>query len=703
MKRDRLSISLAVFAFFLPWQVKFILRNGVINGGQNNFLEIAVYGYFLALVVFVFFASYQMVLKKYWLKSFSRFNLALLLLILSLSLAIFFSPDYGLALSHFLYFFGGAALLFLSRFLKKEIRWELVLNTFLISCALSAILGIFQFSIQEVPEIKYLVAPHQVAEYAGESVLENNGARLLRAYGGLDHPNIFGGLMVVALILLIEKMLKIKSKEEWLALVFVFLIFIRKTTLLRSSLITLLLYVLLAIFYWKILGQALYISYGKGIFVAVDIFIIIFGAIFFLEILKDLNIIKNISYYISNISKDYRVQVILIAWFFECFLEGTAGFGTPAAVAVPLLVGLGITPIRALILGLLGNSTPGIFGAAGTPIKIGFSTLNVSAVPFYSALFNFVGILVPIFMIWIITKGRQNRKKEFFEALPFAIWSGILFLVPSFLTARYIGQEFPTIFGSIIGLFFAILSIKLKIFTPKNNLSLNENVGGVKTMSLSKSFLPYGLLVVLLILGKIILGKIGISMNLGFSHIFNLFNPGFIFIIAGSIIASIWKSKKIIILKSFKNAAKGAVLPFLIIASMLSMVQIMINSGNNMSGIPSAINLMAKTVEFSFLPFLAPLAGAFGAFMTGSVTTSNVMFGALFNTAALNMGFNTDIILSLLVVGASLGNMIALADILTAEAVIGEKNAERKIVKGVLAPCLICLFIVGVIGMVVLK
>ena len=163
------------------------------------------------------------------------------------------------------------------------------------------------------------------------------------------------------------------------------------------------------------------------------------------------------------------------------------------------------------------------------------------------------------------------------------------------------------------------------------------------------------------------------------------------------------KSKKIIILKSFKNAAKGAVLPFLIIASMLSMVQIMINSGNNMSGIPSAINLMAKTVEFSFLPFLAPLAGAFGAFMTGSVTTSNVMFGALFNTAALNMGFNTDIILSLLVVGASLGNMIALADILTAEAVIGEKNAERKIVKGVLAPCLICLFIVGVIGMVVLK
>lgn len=225
MKRDWLSIGLAVFAFFLPWQVKFILRNGVINGGQNNFLEIAIYGYFLALVVFVFFASYQMVLKKYWLKSFSRFNLVLLLLILSLFLAIFFSPDYGLALSHFLYFFAGIALLFLSRFFKKEIRWELVLNTFLISCALSAILGIFQFSIQQVPEIKYFVAHHQVSEMAGESVLENMNGRLLRAYGSFDHPNIFGGVMAIALLLVINRIFKVKNQKEWQVLIIAFILF----------------------------------------------------------------------------------------------------------------------------------------------------------------------------------------------------------------------------------------------------------------------------------------------------------------------------------------------------------------------------------------------------------------------------------------------------------------------------------------------
>jgi len=480
---------------------------------------------------------------------------------------------------------------------------------------------------------------------------------------------------------------------------FLFFLFIRKTTLLKTSIITLIVYTLLAIFYWKIVPQFLFFSYAKGTFVAIDIFIIIFGAIFFLEILKDLKIIKNISYYLSGISKDYRLQVILIAWFFECFLEGTAGFGTPAAIAVPLLVGLGIPPIRALVVGLLGNSIPGIFGAAGTPIKVGFATLNVASVPFYASLLNFVGFIVPVFMMWIITAGSTNRKKEFLEVLPFAIWSGFLFVGFSFLSLQIFGQEFPSIFGSIIGMIVAVLSIKLKIFVPKNTIVLNENNDDIKTMSAIKSFLPYIILVILLIVGKFILGKIGFPVGLGFKHIFNLFNPGIIFILVTLIVIVFWKSKKDTIYFSLKSAFKGAMIPFFVIAAMLSMVEIMKNSGNNISNIPSAINIIAKAIESNFLPFFAPFAGAFGSLLTGSVTASNVMFGTLFNTTALSSGFNQSIILALLVVGAGIGNMVALADILTAEAVLGEKNVERKILRGVLVPCLICLLIVGVVGM----
>ncbi len=483
-------------------------------------------------------------------------------------------------------------------------------------------------------------------------------------------------------------------------LVFLILLLVKKTPLLKTSVVTLVIYTVLAIFYWKILPNFLYISYGKGIFIAFDIFIIIFGAIFFLEILKDLKIIKNISYYLSKISKDYRIQIIIIAWFFSAFLEGTAGFGVPAAIAVPLLIGVGLPPIRALIVGLLGNSTPGVFGAAGTPIKVGMAGLNTAGVPYLAALLNSVGIIIPVFMLWVITKGRENRKKEFFDALPFALWSGIVFVVPSILAVS-LGQEFPSIMGSIIGLILIIISIKLKIFVPKTNLTLIEEKENPQTMSAFKSFLPYGILVALLILGKIILGKVGIPIFLGFKHTFNLFNPGFAFIIAGAAVALLWKSWKKIFTHSIKISFKGTIGPFLVIASMLAMVQVMINSGNNLSSIPSAINLIARGFETSLLPFITPFAGAFGGFMTGSVTVSNIMFGALFSTAATNLGMSVAVILSLAVVGAAAGNMIALADILTAEAVVGAENSERQILKGVFIPCFTYLLILGVIGLIV--
>ena len=225
MKKNWLTISLSFFAFVLPWQIKLILRNGEINGGQNNFLEIALFAFGLAALFFVFLAFRQMIIKKKWPEKNSKPNIFLLIFVLSLFFSIFFGADYSLSFSHFFYFFTGAALLFFAQLFQKEINWRLVVKAFLFSCFLSALLGIFQFTIQEVPEIKYLVAPHQVSEYAGESVLENNGQRLLRAYGGFDHPNIFGGVMVIALLLIIDKLIKAKDRKEWLASVFIFIIF----------------------------------------------------------------------------------------------------------------------------------------------------------------------------------------------------------------------------------------------------------------------------------------------------------------------------------------------------------------------------------------------------------------------------------------------------------------------------------------------
>lgn len=482
-------------------------------------------------------------------------------------------------------------------------------------------------------------------------------------------------------------------------LVFVILLIWVKTTLLRSAAAALVIFTFLSVFYWQILPNLLLVSYAKGFFVAFDIFIIIFGAIFFLRVMQNLGVIKNISYYLEHFSKDYRVQIIILAWFFENFIEGTAGFGTPVAVVAPLLVGLGLPVISALVIALLGNSTSVVFGAAGTPIRTGFAGLDVSLVPYLSALINCIGFIVPVFMLWIMTAGRKNRKEEFFGGLAFAIWSGIAFVVPTLLAAILFGQELPSIIGSIVGLLLVMATTKLNIFTPKDTLSLQEKTNLVRTMSAFKAFLPYGLLVLFLIVGKLALGGFGLSFSFITAHVFNLFNPGFAFLIAGLVILLIWKSKKGIFSSSAVNAFFGTIGPFLIIVFMSSLVQLMINSGQNHSGLPAAITLVAKVFETSWLPFFTPFIGAFGSFITGSATISNIMFGNFFNSAGHVLGFNVSVILSLGVVGASAGNMIALADILSGEAVVGVKNQERQILKGVFIPCATYLILVGITGM----
>lgn len=486
-----------------------------------------------------------------------------------------------------------------------------------------------------------------------------------------------------------------------LVLFLILLLGLRKP-LSEVSLWTLGLMIVLALIYWQIAPVLFWASFAKGIFVALDIFLIIFGAIFFLEVLRSLGVIGSISYYLESFSKDYRIQTIILAWFFENFLEGAAGFGTAAVIVAPLLIGLGLTPIKAVIVSLLGNSTSVAFGAAGTPIRIGFSGLEYPAIPQLAAWINCIGFLVPIFMLFTITAGKPDRKKQIKEALPFAVWSGIAFVIPSALVVPF-GQEFPSIIGAVIGLALVLLTTKLGILIPKNIRSGGSEEKPQRTLSSFRTFFPYALLIAVLILGKIFFGGTNIGIPFALDHQFNLFNPGSAFFLAGLPIAFAWRSRnKKIIRESLGKSVKGSINSFLIISCISIVVQLMVNSGTNASGIPSAVSLIAKSFETSFLPFWTPFISAFGCFLTGSATVSNIMFGKFLEISSRAIGMDSAKILALALVGASAGNMIALADMLAAEAVVGLKNRERDILKGVIVPCLVYLVLIGTIGIMII-
>jgi lactate permease len=483
-------------------------------------------------------------------------------------------------------------------------------------------------------------------------------------------------------------------------ILFFILLLWKKTPLIWVSLITLVLVIIIATLYWQVYPLYIFGSIAKGFFVAIDILFIIFGAIFFLEIMRETKIIENIGYFLESVSKDLRVQVIFLAWFFENFLEGTAGFGTPSTVVAPLLVGLGIPPVNAIIIALLGNSASVVFGAAGTPIKVGFGALAGAQVPITAALVNLIGILVPVFILWFLTKSKENGKKEFIEALPFAVWAGVAFAIPSILTV-FIGQEFPSILGAVIGLILVLFTTKLGLFVPRKEANLTDTVTS-PTLSLGKVIFPYALLISLLIFGKFVIGSMGIAIPIVVKHTFAFFNPGFAFIIAGILTILVFKKGIKFFAFSAKTAAKRSVEPFLIIAFMSVVSQIMVNSVNNPVNLPSMIGFLAAHVKNILLPLWAPIVGAFGSFLTGSATVSNLMFGNFLAAAARDLSFNVDKILALTLVGAAAGNMIALADIIAAEAVVGLKNEERKILKGVIIPCAIYIGLVGLVGLLIL-
>jgi len=123
--------------------------------------------------------------------------------------------------------------------------------------------------------------------------------------------------------------------------------------------------VLLSLFVWQIPFVKVMAASVNGLIDAIELIYIIFGAILLLNTLQESGAIQSIRKGFSDITPDRRIQVIIIAWLFGSFIEGSAGFGTPAAVAVPLMVGLGFPAMAAVVSGMIIQSTPVFFRRPG--------------------------------------------------------------------------------------------------------------------------------------------------------------------------------------------------------------------------------------------------------------------------------------------------------------------------------------------------
>tara|TARA_Y100000310_G_C20698011_1_gene827113 strand:- start:565 stop:2061 length:1497 start_codon:yes stop_codon:yes gene_type:complete len=457
----------------------------------------------------------------------------------------------------------------------------------------------------------------------------------------------------------------------------------------------------IALLFWKMTIGGVGASTLKGLFVGLDIILIVFGAIFFLEFLQNTKLLVSIEYYLSSLSSDRRIQAIIIAWLFGSFIEGSAGFGTPAAIVAPLLVGIGFPAIIAVSVALIADSTSVVFGAVGTPIRVGLTGLEIGMIPYHSAFINlFLGILVPVLILSVLVYSSKKRTlKAVLDCLPFALYAGAAFTVPHFFLTR-LGYEFPSMLGALVGLILVSVTTKLGFLVPHEQWSFDgkksKKIKG--ELSLLKSIFPYVVLSALLIGGKYLLKSFTFPIGNGLSHTFHLFNPGILFLLTILVINVLYKYKHVCG-PACSHASKILIKPFIVITTITGFVQIMINSGMNASGLGSMIEIIAQIADTTLLPLISPFIGAFGAFIAGSATVSTLLFGKFQFLAATNLGIDTAKILALQLVGAGVGNMIALTNIVAAQATVKLHHKEREILKYTIIPCLIYLVLAGLFGM----
>jgi lactate permease len=464
---------------------------------------------------------------------------------------------------------------------------------------------------------------------------------------------------------------------------------------------------ILAVWQWALPLHHLSSALGKGFFLTLDILLIIFGAITFLNFLKKVGVLKEFETLLASISSDRRIQAILLAWFFGSFIEATSGFGTPALVVAPLLVGIGFPSVLAIVICLVANTTAVVFGAVGTPLRVGFAGLDISHVSEKAAFINlFAGLVVPILIVAFVVRSgpRLQRFKAFFECIPWAIFSGLAFLIPYYAVSRF-GFEFPSIAGSAIGMAIAVTSIRMNFLIPKSVFKFETEPPNLPQPLSKKSLSPLGpylLLVILLMVGKQLFSNFKFSFDLSseLSHTLHLFNPGFAFLTA-ILVLNVFKRlrfKDLIQLgtSSFGLLGKTAIS----ICSVAAMTYTMALTGaNNATGI---LQTVSEPLANSGLPFFAVFIGAFGSFLAGSATVSNLLFAQIQVQAAQQLGFAVAWILALQLVGAGIGNMIALPNLLAVGAAVGVHDQEANLLRRLVLPCLLYLIIAGTLGLILI-
>ncbi|AVK63038.1 lactate permease [Lactobacillus sp. CBA3606] len=489
--------------------------------------------------------------------------------------------------------------------------------------------------------------------------------------------------------------------------------------------------------FWHLTPKVIGASILQSLHKSLPILWILFGALLMLNSLRATGAINRINQGFQALTADMRLQTVLVAFLFGGLIEGVSGFGTPAMVTAPLMIALGFSPMAAVVLALVADSTAAAFGAVGTPLTVGLSNvtektqlLNLIGLR-VTQLDLFVGALMPALLVFILIwlfGPKQHRFRQWLTILPWALLIGLVYSSIALVSAWLIGYEFISILAPLGTLIVAIISIRQHWLLPKSTQVTPWQVATVPTdttqtapseMSLIKAWFPYILVIVLLLASRILVPlkaflthylNLSWQQILGFQSISSdwefLYSPGTMLTLAAIIglavqaksLRPLWPTTKKVV------GSMGGTAIALIVT--LIMVQVFTNSGLNTADLPSMPMYIAKFVA-KYLAgiwiIIAPFLGELGSFVTGSATVSTLTFSQIQADIASNAHLNEPVVLAAQLIGAAAGNMICVHNIVAVSSVAGLSGKEGVILRQTILPALGYAALIGVAGVVLLN
>jgi lactate permease len=408
---------------------------------------------------------------------------------------------------------------------------------------------------------------------------------------------------------------------------------------------------------------------------------------------------------LTRLTPQPALQALLIGWCVALFLEGAAGFGTPVALVAPLLVGLGVPPLQAVVLALLGHAIGVSFGALGTPVaaQSALTGLDGGQIAWRTALLNAaVGGAVMFFFLRALRgaglAGASARSGG--PGLRWALLALLAFVLPALAIAIALGPELPTLGGALAGgLIFA--------WALRRDARGAQGDAASTALSPARALAPYLALIALVLATRTLPGladalrEASLEWRLWdrfegrmqpFSH------PGTLLLGALLLGAALQGRSPGALAPSLAASARRLLPVAVALLAMLCLSRLMLHAGMIDALQRAAVDGLGRG-----WPLVAPAVGALGSFVTGSATASNVLFSSLQVQTAQALGLSAAWMAAAQGTGAAIGNIVCPHNVVAGAATVGLAGREGEVLRRTLVPCLVVLAMAGLLLMLVLR